>query len=128
MKSVFSTERSKEGMSGKVKKFNVKLKVNREYRGINYSVEADLDSLKERDIREILGEAENFIDHIFLDDVEISKLDEIAVNELRHGRHGSFLEHFFLTWQLADPSNKRVLKRAFEYLVEKYGLGMGRGI
>jgi len=115
-------------MSGKVKKFNVKLRVNREYRGINYSVEADLESLKDQDIREILGEAEGFIDQIFRNDVEISKLDEIAVNELKHGRHGSFLEHFLLTWQLADPSNKRILKPAFESLVSKYGLGMGRGI
>jgi len=109
-------------MSGKVEKFNVKLKVNREYRGINYSLESDLESLKERDIREILEEAEKFIDQIFQDDDEISRLDEIAVNELKHGRHGSFLEHFLLTWQLADPSNKRVLKPAFNQLVEKYGL------
>jgi len=110
-------------MSGKVKNVNVKLKVNREYRGINYSVEADLDSLKDRDIRKILREAEKFIDLIFQDDIEINKLDEIAVNELRHGRHGSFLEHFLHTWQLADPSNKRILKLAFECLVNKYGLG-----
>jgi len=111
-------------MSGKVKHIDVKLRVNREYRGINYSVESDLESLKERDIREILREAECFIDQI-QDDVEINKLDEIAVKELRHGRHGSFLEHFLLSWQLADPSNKRVLKPAFEFLVEKYGLGGG---
>jgi len=109
-------------MSGKVKHFNVKVRVNREYRGINYTVEADLDSLKDQDIREILEEAEKFIDQIFQEDVEISRLDEIAVNELKHGRHGGFLEHFLYTWQLADPSNKRVLKPAFESLVNKYGL------
>jgi len=112
-------------MSGKVKHVDVKLRVNREYRGISYSVESDLESLKERDIREILREAEGFIDHIFQDDVEISKLDEIAVKELKHGRHGSFLEHFLLAWRFADPTNKRVLKPAFEFLVEKYGLGGG---
>jgi len=106
-------------MSGKV---DVKLRVNREYRGINYSIESDLESLKDQDIREILEEAEKFIDLLFQDDVEISRLDEIAVNELRHGRHGSFLEHFFIAWQLADPSNKRVLKSAFECFVKKYGL------
>jgi len=106
-------------MSGKV---DVKLRVNCEYRGINYSVESDLESLKERDIREILKEAEGFIDLIFQDDVEIGRLDEIAVKELRHGSHGGFLEHFLLTWQLADPSNKRVLKPAFECFVKKYGL------
>jgi len=108
-------------MSGKVK-HDVKLRVNREYRGINYSVESDLESLKDQDIREILKEAEKFIDLIFQNDVEISKLDEIAVNELRHGRHGSFLEHFLIAWRFADLSNKRVLKPAFEFLVDKYGL------
>ena len=109
-------------MSSKAKKINVKLKVNREYRGIKYSIESDLDSLKERDITKILEEAENLIDQIFQDDVEISKLDEIAVNELRHERHGSFLEQFLHTWQYADPSNKRILKPAFESLINKYGL------
>jgi len=108
-----------------IKNFNIKLKVNREYRGINYTIEADLDSLKCRDIRKILEEAEKFIDQILQDDVEISRLDEIAVDELRRGRHGSFLEQFLHTWQLADPSNKRILKPAFESLVEKYGLESG---
>jgi len=101
------------------KKFYVILKVNREYRGIQYSIESDLDSLKDLDIRKILKEAEKFIEQIFQDDVEISKLDEIAVNELRHGRHGSFLEQFLLAWQYADPSNKRILKPAFEQLINK---------
>jgi len=112
----------------RAKNFNVKLKINREYMGITYSIEADLDSLKERDIGKILEEAEKLIDQILnQDEDEISNLDEIAVNELKHGRHGSFLEHFLLAWQYADPSNKRILKPAFKHLINKYSLSANVG-
>jgi len=48
-------------------------------------------------------------------------LDSIAVN-VSLSNHGDFLKAFAKAWQMADPSNKGILKPAFLTLIEKYGL------
>lgn len=100
----------------------ISFKIDREYRETPYSIEADLESLKNSDIGKIFDEMERFIDGILSAKVETGELDEIAVHELDCGQHGSFLEHFLMAWQYADPSNKRALKPVFEQLVKKYKL------
>lgn len=49
------------------------------------------------------------------------QLDSVAHNILDDSR-GSFLTSFAYTWLRADPSNRAILKPAFEKLIEKYDL------
>ena len=52
---------------------------------------------------------------------ELELLNKIAV-EIHHSDHSHFLRTLAEAWFLADPSNKRILKPAWEAIVTKYDL------
>lgn len=52
---------------------------------------------------------------------EVARLDEIAI-EVYHGKRGSFVKALADVWCRADPSNKRIVKPAWEAIVVKYDL------
>ena len=57
--------------------------------------------------------------------IEFGHLDELAVDVV-HSRHGAFLRRFASAWLHADVFNKRIIREAWEKLIEKYGLEENR--
>ena len=53
---------------------------------------------------------------------EIETLKGIALSELNHGVHGSFLTSFLDAFLRADSENAQILAPAMRTLVQKYGL------
>ena len=53
---------------------------------------------------------------------EVEELRDIAVYELNHGAHGSFLTAFLVAFLKADSENIQILAPAMKTFVEKYGL------
>ena len=52
---------------------------------------------------------------------EFGRLDDVALAVV-YGRRGDFLKSFANAWLRADPWNKRILREAWERLIEKYEL------
>ena len=52
---------------------------------------------------------------------EFGRLDDVA-RAVVYGSRGSFLKAFANAWLRADPFNKRILREAWDRLVEKYDL------
>uniref|UniRef100_A0A6M3JHB1 Uncharacterized protein n=1 Tax=viral metagenome TaxID=1070528 RepID=A0A6M3JHB1_9ZZZZ len=52
---------------------------------------------------------------------EFGRLDDVA-RAIVYGSRGSFLKAFANAWLRADPFNKRILREAWEEIIEKYDL------
>ena len=51
----------------------------------------------------------------------VTRLHDIAVDVLSSHR-GSFVKALAVAWLRADPSNRRILREAWEAIITKYGL------
>ena len=73
----------------------------------------DEESMKR--MRDVLARARDSWIH------EFGRLDEIAV-DVYHGHRGGFIRKFADAWHHADAFDKRLIQRAWEAIILKYGL------